>query len=101
MCRSTTRLSVAGPSSFAGGNYAQTPIDAVLPVEQISGGEAYDAAPFVPAYTDAGRAAPMTRGLRDLVGDELPTMHGANLLGPARPGSFSAATCGSVRITRR
>ncbi|HEX4335991.1 MAG TPA: glutamine amidotransferase [Polyangiaceae bacterium] len=81
-------IMVGGPSSFAGGNYAQTPIDAVLPVEQIRGTEAYDPAPFVPAYTDAGRAAPMTRGLRDLVGDELPTMHGANLLGPARPGSI-------------
>ena len=81
-------IMVGGPSSFAGGNYAQTPIDAVLPVEQISGAEAYDPAPFVPAYTEAGRAAPMTRGLRDLVGDELPTMHGANLLGPARPGSI-------------
>jgi hypothetical protein len=81
-------IMVGGPSSFAGGNYAQTPIDAVLPVAQISGAEAYDPAPFVPAYTEAGRAAPMTRGLRDLVGDELPTMHGANLLGPARPGSI-------------
>jgi uncharacterized membrane protein len=81
-------IMVGGPSSFAGGNYAQTPIDGVLPVEQISGPDAYDAAPFVPAYTEAGRAAPMTRGLRELVGDELPTMHGANLLGPARPGAI-------------
>jgi uncharacterized membrane protein len=81
-------IMVGGPSSFAGGNYAQTPIDAVLPVEQISGVDAYDPSPFVPAYTDAGRAAPMTHGLRDLVGDELPTMHGANLIGPARPGAI-------------
>ena len=81
-------IMVGGPSSFAGGNYAQTPLDAVLPVEQISGVEAYDAAPFVPAYTPAGRAAPMTRALRELLGDELPTMHGANLLGPARPGAI-------------
>ena len=36
----------------------------------------------------AGRAAPVTRGLRELVGDELPTMHGANLLGPPRPGAI-------------
>jgi uncharacterized membrane protein len=91
-------IMVGGPSSFAGGNYAQTPIDAVLPVEQISGGEAYDAAPFIPAYTDAGRAAPMTRGLRDLVGDELPTMHGANLLGPARPGSIVLWEHPSIRV---
>jgi len=81
-------IMVGGPSSFAGGKYAQTPLDAVLPVEQVTGGDDYDAAPFVPEYTEAGRAAPVTRALRDLVGEELPTMHGANLLGPARPGSI-------------
>jgi uncharacterized membrane protein len=81
-------IMVGGPSSFAGGNYAQTPIDAVLPVEQVSSGEDYDPAPFVPAYTEAGRAAPITRGLRDLLGDDLPTMHGANLLGAPRPGTI-------------
>lgn len=81
-------IMVGGPSSFAGGNYARTPIDAVLPVEQVSSNDDYDPAPFVPAYTDAGREAPITRALRDLVGEDLPTMHGANLLGPARPGSI-------------
>jgi uncharacterized membrane protein len=81
-------IMVGGPSSFAGGRYAQTPLDAVLPVEQISGGEDVDPAPFVPAYTDAGRAAPITRGLRDLLGTELPTMHGTNLLGQVRAGSI-------------
>lgn len=81
-------IMVGGPSSFAGGNYARTPLDAVLPVEQIASDDAYDPAPFVPGYTEAGRAAPITRGLRDLVGEDLPTMHGANLLGAARPGSI-------------
>jgi uncharacterized membrane protein len=81
-------IMVGGPSSFAGGRYAQTPLDAVLPVEQVTGADAYDATPFVPAYTEAGRAAPVTRGLRELFSDELPTMHGANILGPARPGSI-------------
>jgi uncharacterized membrane protein len=81
-------IMVGGPSSFAGGNYARTPIDAVLPVEQVASNDAYDPAPFVPGYTEAGREAPITRGLRDLVGDELPAMHGANLLGAARPGSI-------------
>jgi uncharacterized membrane protein len=81
-------IMVGGPSSFAGGNYARTPLDAVLPVEQIASNDTYDPAPFVPAYTEAGREAPITRGLRDLVGEDLPTMHGANLLGAARPGSI-------------
>jgi uncharacterized membrane protein len=81
-------IMVGGPSSFAGGKYAQTPIDAVLPVEQMSGGDAFDAAPFIPDYTEAGRVAPVTHALRDLLGDALPTMHGANVLGAARPGSI-------------
>ncbi len=81
-------IMVGGPSSFGGGNYAETPIDAVLPVEQLASGEDYDPAPFVPSYTEAGRAAPITRALRELLGDELPIMHGVNLLGQARPGSI-------------
>lgn len=81
-------IMVGGPSSFAGGNYARTPLDAVLPVEQVASTESYDPAPFVPAYTAAGREAPITRGLRDLVGEDLPTMHGANLLGAPRPGAI-------------
>jgi hypothetical protein len=60
----------------------------VLPVEQTVGGEDVDPAPFVPVYTEAGRAAPITRGLRDLLGTELPTMHGTNLLGRVRPGAI-------------
>ena len=81
-------IMVGGPSSFAGGRYAQTPLDTVLPVEQTAHGEDVDPAPFVPVYTEAGRAAPITRGLRDLLGTDLPTMHGTNLLGRVRPGSI-------------
>lgn len=77
-------IMVGGPSSFGGGKYSQTPLDSVLPVEQVSGGEDIDMTSFVPEYTEAGRAAPVTRGLRDLVSEELPTMHGTNLLGAAR-----------------
>ncbi len=81
-------IMVGGPSSFAGGNYARTPLDGVLPVAQVVSGDDYDSAPFVPSYTDAGRAAPVMHALRELLGDDLPVMHGANLLGPARPGSI-------------
>lgn len=80
-------IMVGGPSSFGGGNYARTPIDSVLPVGQVPTGD-HDPASFVPRYTAAGRAAPMTRGLTDLAGEELPSMHGVNLLGAARPGSI-------------
>jgi uncharacterized membrane protein len=81
-------IMVGGPSSFGGGKYSQTPLDSVLPVEQVPGGEDVDTTAFVPEYTEAGRAAPVTRGLRDLVGEELPAMHGTNLLGSARQGAI-------------
>jgi uncharacterized membrane protein len=91
-------IMVGGPSSFAGGKYAQTPLDAVLPVQQVTGGDDYDPTPFVPKYTEAGRAAPVTRAVRDLLGDDLPTMHGANLIGPARAGSIVLWEHPSIRV---
>lgn len=81
-------IMVGGPSSFAGGNYAGTPLDWVLPVEQSREGEAFDTARFEPVYTEAGRAAPVTRALRELYGEDLPRMAGTNILGPARPGAI-------------
>lgn len=81
-------IMVGGPASFAGGNYAGTPIDSVLPVEQPRQGKAFDSEEFVPAYTEAGRAAPVTRSLRALLGNELPPMSGTNLLGVPRTGSI-------------
>jgi uncharacterized membrane protein len=81
-------IMVGGPSSFAGGNYAGTPLDWVFPVEPAMGREAYDTVEIVPRYTEAGRAAPVTRAIRDFLGDDLPTMVGANRLGPARPGAL-------------
>ncbi len=81
-------IMVGGPSSFAGGNYAGTPIDAVLPVEQPRGGKPSDSSQFVPAFTDAGQAAPVMRALRGLMGDGLPPMAGTNLLGLPRGGAI-------------
>jgi hypothetical protein len=81
-------IMVGGPASFAGGNYAGTPIDSVLPVEQPRHGKAFDSDEFVPAYTEAGRAAPITRSLRSLLGNDLPTMAGTNLLGLPRSGAI-------------
>jgi len=83
-------IMVGGPSSFAGGSYAGTPLDSILPVEQPrkDKDKASDSKAFVPRYTQAGLAAAVTRPIRDLLGLSLPEMAGTNLLGQARPGSI-------------
>jgi uncharacterized membrane protein len=81
-------IMVGGPSSFAGGNYAGTPLDSILPVEQPDDDRPSDSKAFVPRYTEAGHAAEVTRPIRDLLGDSLPEMAGSNFLGQARPGSI-------------
>lgn len=77
-------IMVGGPSSFAGGNYAGTDIERVLPVEISEKTEPHDSAEFAPRYTEAGRAAPVLAGLFDLLGEDLPTMTGSNTLGKPR-----------------
>ena len=79
---------VGGQSSFAGGNYAETALDAVLPIEIPENEQPFDTVEFSPSYTAAGRAAPVLGALRDLLGDEIPSMTGSNTLGVARPGSI-------------
>lgn len=81
-------IMVGGPSAFSGGGYAGSPLEQVLPVELPRGGEPYDLRTFVPAYTPAGRAAPVLGGVRQLLGEELPPMEGSNSLGKPRPGSI-------------
>jgi uncharacterized membrane protein len=81
-------IMVGGPSAFAGGGYAHSPLERVLPVELGTDERPFDTADFVPQYTEAGRSAPVLHGLTELFGDELPTMSGSNTLGPARPGSI-------------
>jgi uncharacterized membrane protein len=81
-------IMVGGPSSFAGGNYAGTPLDSILPVEQPDDDKPSDPKSFVPRYTEAGHAAEVTRPIRDLLGDALPEMAGTNFLGQPRPGSI-------------
>lgn len=81
-------IMVGGPSSFAGGNYAGTPLDAILPVEQPRQGKPSDPTSFVPSFTEAGRAAPVTSKLRSLLNGQLPEMYGANMLGAPRPGAI-------------
>lgn len=81
-------IMVGGPSSFSGGNYAGTPIDAVLPVEQVRTDQASDSQQFVPRVTQAGRSAPVTRKVRSLLDDQLPALAGANHVGAAKPGAI-------------
>jgi uncharacterized membrane protein len=85
-------IMVGGENSFIRGGYALTPLgdkSGVLPVmlDGTPGATQADAAPFVPAWTAQGRDAPLLGPLRAVVGEELPTMPGANVLGDARPGS--------------
>ncbi len=60
----------------------------MLPVDLdgSAGATSADTSPFVPEWTAEGRAAPLLGPLRDVVGDELPEMPGANVLGDVRPG---------------
>jgi uncharacterized membrane protein len=83
-------IMVGGQNSFVAGGYAGTPLAEVLPtaMDGTPGATAADPAPFVPAWTEAGRAAPLLAPLRGIVGDELPQMPGANVLGDVRPGSI-------------
>jgi uncharacterized membrane protein len=82
-------IMVGGKDSFVGGNYANTPLAAVLPVELDGGREAAaaDIAWFTPKLTEAGRTAPVLAPLRALIGEDLPDMPGANILGDPRPGA--------------
>ncbi|HEY6077978.1 MAG TPA: glutamine amidotransferase [Polyangiaceae bacterium] len=81
-------IMVGGPSAFMGGGYAGSPLAEVLPITLPEQGPPFDMAPFEPRITDAGRAAPTLRGVRELLGDRLPLMQGSSTLGPARPGSI-------------
>lgn len=75
---------VGGPTSFSSGGYAGTPVADVLPVQLPLSGELIAKEPFVPQYTRVGRAAPMLRSLQLTMGEDLPTMSGANILGRPR-----------------
>jgi uncharacterized membrane protein len=85
---------VGGQNSFVAGGYARTPLAQVLPVD-LDGSPSADAADtsaFVPQWTLEGRAAPLLGPLRNVVGDDLPRMPGANILGDVRPGGIVLMT---------
>lgn len=81
-------IMVGGSNSFVAGGYGGSPLASVLPValDASAGSTAADTAPFVPEWTQPARVAPLLGPLRNVVGDELPMMPGANVLGDGRPG---------------
>lgn len=83
-------IMVGGQNSFVAGGYANTPLAEVLPtkLDGSPGATAADVANVVPSWTDDGRAAPLLAPLHDIVGEELPTMAGSNVLGDVRPGGL-------------
>ena len=81
-------IMVGGPSAFIGGGYAGSDLERVLPVSLRENERPFDTVEFVPTYTESGRAAPVLAPLRDLLAEELPSMPGANTLGPAREGAL-------------
>ncbi|MBS2014412.1 MAG: hypothetical protein JST00_16105 [Deltaproteobacteria bacterium] len=83
-------IMVGGQNSFVAGGYANTPLAEVLPVsiDGSPGATSADVANVTPSWTDDGRAAPLLAPLRDMVGEELPTMPGSNVLGDVRPGGI-------------
>lgn len=87
-------IMVGGQNSFVAGGYADTPLAEVLPVtlDGSPGATAADVASLVPAWTDDGRAAPLLAPLRDMAGEELPVMPGANVVGDVRPGGVALWT---------
>ncbi len=85
-------IMVGGPNSFVGGGYADSALGnagGVLPVrlDGAASATASDVAAFDPTWTENGRLAPLLGPLRAIVGDELPSMPGANVLGDARANS--------------
>jgi uncharacterized membrane protein len=82
-------IMVGGLNAFSAGGYAGTPLEGVLPLSLVReyARPPIDNTPFEPMYTAAGRGTPVLEALRGLLGDELPTMSGTNLVGDPYPGS--------------
>jgi|HubBroStandDraft_1064217.scaffolds.fasta_scaffold01358_4 uncharacterized membrane protein len=85
---------VGGQNSFVAGGYARTALAQVLPVDLDGSPNAdgADTSGFVPDWTEEGRAAPLLAPLRKIVGDDLPRMPGANILGDVRPNGIALLT---------
>jgi len=78
-------LLVGGPSAFSGGAYVGSPIERVLPTALVSSEHPFDTVEFVPRVTAAGKTTRILEPLRAVLGNRLPSMPGANSLGPLKP----------------
>lgn len=86
---------VGGPNAFSSGGYAGSPLAEVTPLEipRLEGSQqGADTAPFVPVPTAPARGAPILAELEALIGDDLPELPGANLLGDVRGGGIALWT---------
>lgn len=83
-------IMVGGENSFVAGGYAGTPLAEVLPIalDASGGATAADVATVTPTWSEDARSAPLLGPLRDIVGDDLPPMPGANVLGDVRSGGL-------------
>lgn len=79
---------VGGPETFGAGGYGEGALSRVIPVAIPTGKKSFDLKPFVPRYTRVGRDAPMLAPLREMLGERLPEMAGANLVGAAVPSAY-------------
>jgi len=84
-------MMIGGALSFSEGDYDDTPIADVLPVELLPGNGHLSTEPFRPLLTEAGRSHPIT-DLGELTASdapfaELPELEGVNLVAGLRPGA--------------
>jgi len=82
-------IMVGGTDAFVPGHYARTSLARVLPVslDIDTASSGIDVQPFVPSFTEIGRAAPVLAPVRQILGDDLGEMPGTNVVDDARPGS--------------
>jgi uncharacterized membrane protein len=83
---------VGGVRSFGAGGYAATPIDEILPVDVVSGAQAYVEGEIAPSLVDATSAHPLVELAPDPAENiaawkRLAPLVGANLLGAPRKGA--------------
>jgi uncharacterized membrane protein len=82
---------VGGENAFVAGGYAGSPLADVLPVtlDMTHLTTSADPSDFTPEWTAQGLGAPILGPLRDAIGQAIPTMTGANILGDLRIGAIS------------
>jgi len=83
---------IGGPESFAGGRYARTAVEDILPVELVGEGSPFQGGEYRPRLTEAGSRHPITAmetspGDTRRLWDSMPPVEGFNVVGKAKPGA--------------